>query len=566
MHRVFLQGALATLCACSVDIGFEQVDLELHAISPPQYGGGEPVRAANGTAILTQSRISKDGGASWTGIHPQVDPTGAQAWSPAQIVVNTTAFGLGRWDMATDLVTSVNAPFASGVWHTGRSGTILIAAPSTPVIARQPVGGAFTQIALPAPATPPSTSPNVVAIQSNAEATVLASWWGIYRSLDDGASWQRVADASPAVRSIVALDDGRFLVFDAARTARVLDASGTPTQSVTPAFPTARFSEQAVACLGGIVFGPQLTRDLGATWEPLAPEVVGAIDSTSATCGGSYLVAHVFTNPRQWLVKIETLGSLGAVLPVEPASGEGFVRAVSGTIFNGDMAWKPGEAAWSIRPLAKDARTHALADGSLLVIRQDTSGPTVVRSRDDGLTWQTLEAPTAPVAADRVFSDAGTLWASTFAGDLWRSSDDGASWTNTARPSTTGALPRLLGIGGDGALVATSNNTGVHVSHDRGATWTDLPLPADYQLAFITSHGSGVTFDRARVAGEGTAWHLWRDHGLGEAYKKLMPRIGGQGVELGNIASTAVVDADSYLYFHFTTAEGSVWRSATPID
>lgn len=568
-----MMSVVALLGACSVDHGYEQRDLEVEPISPKKPGGGNAMYAVNGK-ILVGSHISKDGGETWAGIHPAIVAASAVVWSEEEIVVQTTQFGLGRWTMANDLVTSTNQPNGTGgVFGVRSTGTIITGTSSTN-LARQPAGGTWSNVAVPPPPANPGGIPTLMSIASNANASIVLTAWGLYRSTDDGASWGFVAQPANA-REVVALEDGRFLMFAADRSATVLDASGTPTTTVTPPWPSESTDVRKVACMGAVIYGDKLTRDLGATWEPLVPAgTPKQLQTSTYACGGDYLALQV-VQPSRWTLKIDTLGSLGTPYAIEPAtafsSSSSAVVQAGDTFLSGDLAWKRGDAAWSIR-IMPAGTIYALRDGSLFA----PSPTAVARSTDAGLTWTTTPVTTPPPAADNFLSDSsGVLWAS--AGDmssarLWRSADQGVTWTQVfdqrvtvANAMTTGMAPRLVAIGADDTFVATELANGLDISRDHGATWTQNPFPAAYRLVTVTNHGNALTVGKADDT-NGTVWHLWHDHGDGSAFAQLVPTVNGEAVDVGTDGQRARIGADDHLYLFGGGFFEGVWRSKEPVD
>jgi hypothetical protein len=554
----------ALLAACSVDNDYERSTLKFEPISPPKPGGGEPLLGASGSVIYTQSgQISKDGGVTWAGSNPAILPEFASVGSQDEIAVMTTAFGLGRWNMATDLVMPVNAPMATGLWHLRPNGTLVVTTGKP--MARQTSDGAWTQTTLPDPPIL-TTGPSIWDIQSSANVILVSSSWGVYRSADDGLSWSYVYQPSQLNQNkIVALADGRFLVTLPNGTADQLDAAGMYYGMTTPAFPTP--SAPSVGCLGAVVNGDKYSTDLGQTWQPLFGVTPTPLTVASAVCGGDYLLVYV-TSPSAWLIRMSTLGAIGELMAYTPkpdTTGSGAVTHVGDTFLSSNLAWKPGDASWSIRLAPANATFFPLDDGTAIAIGNDRY--TVYRSTDEGATWAMSMATAQVPMIDRVFVDsAGTLWASVGAtgpAALYKSSDNGLTWTSVPSVTTDGIF--VLGLTND-VLVGRSGNVGLHVSHDHAETWESLPFPMGYVLNGVTHSGAALTWDDNDEAQQPRAFHLWHDYGIGAAFQQVTPHnMNDEPIDLSAVLGTVTLDASDHMYFYGGVPQQGVWRSTTAL-
>src|SRR6185503_4789663 len=90
------------LCACSVGLDYEQRTLAFDPVSPPVPGGGSDPVAASGTTLFLGSTFTRDDGATWATPNPAIVVSFVQISDDGQMLVNTTAFGYGRWDKTTD--------------------------------------------------------------------------------------------------------------------------------------------------------------------------------------------------------------------------------------------------------------------------------------------------------------------------------------------------------------------------------------------------------------------------------------------------------------------------------
>jgi hypothetical protein len=596
--------ALLVVVGCSVDVDYERRTLAFDPVSPPAPGGGAVPIAANGTTLFT-GFISRDDGVTWAQANPAVIINTAQISNDGGMLVNTTAFGWGRWDKATDQINTINSPLSAiGHIHLRRStGTIIAQQPGTTAIARQTSDGMWSQTTLPVPpsgASPPI--PNFYDITSTADAAYLHSDWGIYRSADDGATWTYIYNPNNATIRLLPLTDGRLAVLSSARAIiEVIDAAGAQTGITSPQFLAGGGVGTPFACLGAIVFGDQYSTDLGQTFQKYTPDVPGITFELDGNpvCGGDYLLAY-FRLPSPWLVKITTFGQLDHLYTYTPnytTSTGSYTKLASGTVLAGNLAWKPGESKWSIRVLPSLPMIYALGDNSLYAV----NGRQVYRSTDEGVTWtQTMAPADLPMWTD-VFADAdGTMWASwtnNTAGNvdmafvqskLYRSDDHGVTWTlvwdkmgmtTDGGITTTEVAPRLAAIASDGTFVGAAYRSGFYVSHDHGQTWRSSPFPQGFRFLMLTGNDHGVTFDENDITTDdpevktdsARSFHLWRDYGAGNAFAQVTPLVpttmmGDQPADLSQVQMTFSIDRNSYVWWYGGMPVQGVWRSREPID
>lgn len=136
--------------------------------------------------------------------------------------------------------------------------------------------------------SPTETRPYVKDVESNGTALLAISAWGVHHSTDAGVSWQLAsAPLADAGRDLLVLSDGRFVLVGGT-VAYLFDASGAPA-GVAPAGLRVD-DDQAFACENTtIITRGKLTRDLGATWQPLVDAGELEIVAERGGCGAGRL-------------------------------------------------------------------------------------------------------------------------------------------------------------------------------------------------------------------------------------------------------------------------------------
>ncbi|HEY4055703.1 MAG TPA: sialidase family protein [Kofleriaceae bacterium] len=585
MSRVFA-GVLIALVGCHLpgapDDGgsYDRTTVDLTAVTPTLAGGGVTIFAAAGKTYVG-SKISRDGGATWEDTNTAVLMSSMQAVDESNFVVDTTAFGLGRWTMSDNMIRSANAPGPAGVFRVvpGNGTIISFNGSVNGAISRGTMANQWSTVTLTKPPASNQAFLSGVDIAASRTTIMFVSSWGVYRSTSDGQSWDLVQDVpvSPTdlLTQIVAMDDGRFIAFAGNRTGKIFDASGMPTGQVTPVFPhevsTNSTNVHKSACLGGIIDGDMVTTDLGQTFQPLIP--AGPYHVLQSACGvgdpAQLIATDVHMGQEQvgpfYTTKMTALGKFGAILPIVPstAAAANFHLSPSGTVFANDQSWKPGDAGWSLAPL--NDGTFFLRDGSLLYL----TATDVMRSTDDGASYVKTSRVTMNLTFTSVVQDkSGTLYGSVMASAnlqwLYTSIDLGVTWTQVVQaPVTPPAMPdptkpyigqplTLLRVVDDGTLVAKAGTAIAFASDDGGVTWRGALFPSGFSYYDVTPSGLGITFERedtepGMTSNQG-AWHLWDDHGVGFAIEQITPQMTGMPVNIGDAGGNIAVDKNNYVY------------------
>ncbi|MEO8701850.1 MAG: sialidase family protein [Kofleriaceae bacterium] len=572
---------LVALAACGGnshdDAALVQKPLVLERFSPPQHTSYDVFLAAHADVIVLQTRISRDAGATWAPIDASLGSIARVAITGTTVATYSTSRGLVRWDLASDAITPVAAApsFASErSWRLDPSGRFAAFDGVENAIAVER-GASWVASALPQP-SPTEVRPFLQDLESNGSTWLAVSAWGVHRSTDDTATWQLVTASVPdAGRDLLVLPDGRFVLAGGATT-YVFDGSGVAA-GTKPGFGVA--NDEAMACDdGSIVAGGRVTRDVGATWQPLiAPSDLDTIAERSGCGGGHYWVLSRSTPWGYRLVRFESpgmpgvaVGNFDAAASAWAAGGPPLVRDGAGSFLTAGLAWHEGAAAWTLRETPP--RTWASGDTLFGV-----ATPTFFLSHDGGATWSAV-AGAGLAGEPEAFAQTaeGALVVARFTGEtaagtdtwhsvVWRSSDNGGSWTiaydataTRTGDEVTGEVHRFVGIAGDGAWVATDA-----VSHDAGATWTPTDTTGDQSLAFLTPDGRLVT--QLPVTGATQdVWRVYEDGGLGELAATYRIEIEGVAVPASQLRGLAFDEA-GYVYTTGGAPYVQVWRSAQPL-
>ncbi|HEX4420819.1 MAG TPA: sialidase family protein [Kofleriaceae bacterium] len=562
--------------------------------SPAQQSSYDVFVAASGSVVLMASRISRDGGATWAALDPQVGTLGRVAISGSTVFLYSSQVGLARWDLTTDQIAPIGgAPgFASDrTWRRDPgSGRFVVFDPVNDAVAIEGPEG-WTTAALPRPA-PTECCAYITDLESNGATLLSVSGWGVHRSTDGGATWQLAAPpAADAGRDLLVLGDGRFALVGGASTylftaggaaagvlATLVVGDDAATVCDDGSIVVSGATSGTAAGAGSIAPG-MVTHDLGATWQPLATAGDLAITIERASCGaGAYWVLMQSAAWGYRLLRYTAPGMPGTAVGNWDAAGDqawasggpSIVRTDDGTYLAGGLAWRDGDAAWTLREMP--ALTWS-SGGTLF----GAAGAAFYTSDDAGVTWTAIAA--AGLAATDPGSFARTPDGALYVGQLtgqtmgttdswqatvWRSADQGASWssayaamaTRASGQDTTGEAHGFVGIMTDGTWVATDA-----VSSDAGATWQDTQAVGDRSLAHLMADGS-LVMQPADASGE--IWRVYADGGRGMLRATHAIAADGQPVLAASLRSVAFDDA-GYAYVARGTPHVQIWRSTTPV-
>lgn len=320
---------------------------------------------------------------------------------------------------------------------------------------------------------------------------------GVYRSLDDGATWEATSFAGPVAQANHLTDgsDGSLWV-----THRNV---GAPSQ-------------------------PRLSRSLngGATWEDRGPipfDASFAVGPDGTLWAGSdqpeVSVARSADSGASWAtMPVPTRGLRTGAISV--AANGAAVVGVSGFGYrsaDGGQTWQTVEFGFEQSWYELD-KLLLSPDGTLFA--GVGSGPPVLRSFDDGQTWATASSslPEARYSTDLALDDAGVLWAAIGRGGLYRTAESTfvgtvpgptvAAFALAAapNPSRTSAAVTLTLATASGVTVALYDVLGrrLRVLHDGPAAAGPLGIRLDTSAlapgTYVIHASSGADSASLRVA------------------------------------------------------------------
>lgn len=413
----------------------------------------------------------------------------------------------------------------------------------------------------------------VTAIASSPDGTLYAGTEhaGIYRSTDNGSTWDQPFDPAASYLPQVAYDDGTIvaLLRDNTWIVRNYRPDGLWNRFEFYGFLQARYVWTAAA-LGDLLFigtdnGIGVSADTGHTWQPAGEEgyavrqlavawsdlyfvststdapsidrIGRSIDSgkswqvielstdlpypTIAPYGTGLLVHFPGVGLMRWNVGEDTLVAFDTAARgrgaehVAASHRSGVVSMVAGdSIF----LYEPNGALLTSRGLPPElsgaTSLHYAADGSMLV---GTNGGGIHHSTSDGIEWRRSGFPKGARFRALAVLEGGDLLASIAGQGLARTSDPAAGWEAAGADR---ADFRLLAVGSDGTWWAVPDRERGVVAHstNEGASWrydsTGFNLGANDLR--VTRGGSVLMATNGgiiRSADRGQTWELVsRDH------------------------------------------------------
>lgn len=160
-----------------------------------------------------------------------------------------------------------------------------------------------------------------------------------------------------------------------------------------------------------------------------------------------------------------------------------------------------------------DVLQAASASGSSIVVVG--SGGLILRSADDGQSWQRTVLDGWPYLIDVHVCSGGMFAALAYEGDVWVSRDQGATWAR--KPLGTEEQPQSLTCDPTGRLWVVGSLTTIWASEDAGETWSTTSLEEDVILTEIQF----INGDLGYITGEfGT---VMRTEDGGKNWERLPP-------------------------------------------
>nr|MDQ3298696.1 hypothetical protein [Myxococcota bacterium] len=330
MQRILAAVAICAACGSPSDPGdakSKPKPLVFEPWSPPQHTSYDIFLASHGGVIVLSQRYSTDDGATWSALDPRLGRPSRVALTAGTVALWTPELGLARWVPATSAITAVAGEPSFAAERTWRvdplTGRFIAFDPIENAIASETPSG-WTMAALPQP-SPTEARPYVKDVESNGTTLLAVSAWGVHRSIDAGVSWQLAsAPLADAGRDLLVLSDGRFALVGGT-VAYLFDSTGAPAGTAPAGLRVD--NDEAFACENNtIITHGKLTRDLGATWQPLVDAGELAIVAERGSCGGGQL--WVLARSTAWGYRL---------LRFDGAATAGVVAG----------NWEPGAPAWN---------------------------------------------------------------------------------------------------------------------------------------------------------------------------------------------------------------------------
>ena len=427
----------------------------------------------------------------------------------------------------------------------------------------------------------------------------------VYRSADDGATWELKLEGAPysdAYNSVEALPSGAVLAFNWEKICRTTDQGLSWEAWTNPGIEKCWVLSDGA--LYGSVYGLGLFRsdNEGNTWEPEGLE--GFYLNCLSEAPGGWLFVGVYN---------AGIARRSAVTPEWTFVNEGIIASslyrigmdAQGVLYglmepNFLYSWDPQTLDWSVQPLPEGYyfSYFFVEPGGLLILSDEYS---LLISDDGGTTWDFVDHFGA---SSMVFDPAGVWYATgngwTITGmqpGVFRSSDQGLSWENISPPLTDFWFANGIFLTQSNTLlVFTLDQVGPHTfrSVDGGESWTEIlafqnlipPVFAEatdvlyamgyhmqtYKTQIFSSSDDGATWtfikelgfsaselaanasghlflnDGQNIRKSSTGGKTWKLYGISEFSGYEIPRM--------------ILSPDDVLYVSYPGH--GVWRTATP--
>lgn len=374
-------------------------------------------------------------------------------------------------------------------------------------------GASWQKFATPTPAYAIVVSP------ANNQILFGASYDGIYKSQDSGATWSLIP-GSPVLNNYYWYGYGnqRPLVIDPGNAQKLYATSDTAVYASSDGGATwqqlsSGLSSSKIIGISIVSSNSQImyvaTRDVGiyktvnggATWTPINNGLPSleidhlAIDTT----GGQYLYVTINNSTSgNYFYKSTDGGAtwssvtnyqyVTAVSPTNPQVVFGHYDAGIGKSVDGGISWNN---AYSTNWIDRRGSwywigiTISPANANLLY----GFGPGgIVKSNDNGATWAPMNSgldgwtETNAVVTDNATS--GTIYAAPMASGVYISTDSGSSWTATNSGISSNDLNMTSlarsPLAGTSLLLAASNTGAIYRSSNKGASWAKVASLTTY--------------------------------------------------------------------------------------
>jgi len=415
-------------------------------------------------AFLLASPISAGIG-RWSGSGPWVADVRSVAPSPHFRDVLAVGTHEAIWRSVDDGATWIRTlhmsgqPFRLLVWSPSEANTLFAGNRSSFLFVSHDLGWSWSQIAMPGAVLDLSFSPTDPRVMTAAlEAT--PGDCGVCpdtpnrlaRSMDGGFTWVPFAEETSGVDYFaVAVDprDPSILYLGSSSSIWKTTDDGAHWQDITPAATESPFRDLALIdqnVLAGGDAGLFKSHDGGIHWRHVEGSPEG--------------IRHFAPHPINHRLLLAATAS-GLYRTTDLGETWDRVRDFGGSV-----------ASW-------DARFDPLRPRRVLAA---TSGDGLLRSEDQGTSWQILDISQSgylhdgyPARIRDLITTPGppvTLYAATASGGVFASTDGGRSWRQRNRGLGTGSVSSLAAAPSDGRALYASSLGGFYRTFDGGATWS----------------------------------------------------------------------------------------------
>ncbi len=340
-----------------------------------------------------------------------------------------------------------------------------------------------------------------IAMTATGEIFLLARRGNVWRSKDDGQSWEKVVD-SPFKYSerIIALGGGSALLVDYTNQPSLISYDGGSTWedfAAIPADPTAAVKSSDGSYLVGSAAGAVWKSTDGVDWEQIfSGDSLSVVFSLTTSPQGGLLLGYANVGVLR-IVNGEITELINSGLPYAAAVEEGILRSNEGHLYaatGGAGVWRSTDQGASWEPVI--AGLHSLnvgnlarlPDGSLIV---SSAGGYVYRLDEAALRWDSSRIPDGTVSSLPIaVASNGTIYALPYYGStLYAAGQFGSVWQARSLPD----IVVSLSLGPDGAIYAGGRAT--ILRSEGGDLWEKLE-----SSAFESKYVSQIEFISAESA------------------------------------------------------------------
>ncbi len=357
----------------------------------------------------------------------------------------------------------------------------------------------------------------------------------VYRSTDDGVTWEQFNIGSPAFSGVLSLCIKGTTLFagvsgDGVYRSTNQGQTWSPASTGLPGFSYVN----TLAVVGTDVFGGTANNGVyrstndGASWSPVNTGLPAGTTIYNLIADGTDLYAS------------------SSISPVPAQVYKSTNNGAAWTLFTNTL-----QPSQFIGTVAKFGTTFFVG----------TSGRGVARSTDNGATWVRANTNLINSRIVAVATNGTTVFAGTLEDGVYRSVDGGASWTWMTNGMPDNLLTRAIVTRGSSVFVVGASGDSVYVyrTSDNGATWTRgaSAVPSTLYPGF-TSQRTAIVVGNDLLVSNGPS-PVWRSTDDGDSW------IITTGITFEEIKSFAVVGSDVYAggnQIYKSTNGGSTWAVA----